>query len=1384
MRYYSLFYRQHGVRRPSQLTAPKISPADKEELPRGSIFHYLPEDNTQHGLPGDDWLLRNMERLVMVDHVEELADDKGRPRSTHLIAATLERQYHRTNRKLKPLRSLETQLRDDRTLLVVNYALLPHLYRYTTSVYSGYYRWHNIQSTLWTKMAELTKQAPMRQQFLRLRLPEVLPSLADFNKAERNMTRATLEPFPDNESLMLLELWKWLGDRREESLVAKVPEKQLRHINLLLEETGFWFVINLGVLNEWRKGSGEDEAGYDPRALQRRFLRLVMTLYEVKTAPGDVTNSDDTDEDDDEDDGGANNTEVTFDVLDGDIQFQESDELDLEKDLNALNQLFEEKRDDTPKPVNTGPTSQSTQDLDLSKGVLSRANELAEDALISAAEYRRYETLASKYKSLPNPYTGKGSLVQQATISDEDLTIEGPTKFPDSATVLDKSMLESTLVNFDSRYVAKILPKDVTNMVLSLQQGGFALTGYDVEEVRDVANQYEVHTVRVTPVDGSPSTIRFRLPKVQEDGTYLANGVKYRLRKQRGDVPIRKVNSKRVALTSYYGKVFVDRSDRATENYSRWLGNKISEMGFNPEDSQVTHLRASNVLDTDLTLPKTYSTMASRFQGFEVGDVELFFDYHKRLEHFGEEKVKAVETNDLLVMGKKGRNLVVTDPQDTLYEVKNGELVVLGKLEELLGLDIGSAPTEVAELMVFSKAIPLGVVMAYYLGIEPLLERLKATTRRLRSGERLSLEASEYAIKFEDETLVVDREDRLASLLLAGFNRYKKTVRNYTLTDFNRPEVYETLLDQAGLGVRYIRELKMLQDMFVDPITRDILVEMQEPTNWIDLLQRSGELLLTDYSPAETDLAFMRIKGYERLAGAVYGELVKSMRIYSSRRGGAKNQLELSPHAVWQAIQEDPSKGLVEDSNPIQNLKEKEVVTYGGTGGRSRRSMVKRSRVFHQNDMGTISEATPDSGDVGINTYLTANPKLATLRGLTHRYDGQEDGTASLLSTSALLSPAADSDDPKRVNFISIQHGSGVAAKGYKPTPLRTGYEQVLAHRTDDLFAYTAKQKGKVTKVTKNVVTVTYEDGSTRSVELGRRFGTAAGTVFPHSVITPLQVGDKVEEGEVVAYNEDYFTIDTLNPKNVVWKAGLMAKTAIAESPDTLEDSSAISEQVAEELSTNMTKVRTLVIPFDQTVRRMVAEGSTVSAESILCTIEDAVTAENDLFNEETLDTLRILSANTPKAKYGGKVERIEVFYHGDLEDMSPSLRSLTEQSDKDLAKRARALSEPVVTGAVDGGVRFDSNPLDMDTLAIKVYITAPVPAGIGDKGVFGNQLKTVFARVMGGTNETESGVPVDAIFGYQSISDRIVLSPEIMGTTNTLLRVISQRVAKVYRGS
>ena len=66
-------------------------------------------------------------------------------------------------------------------------------------------------------------------------------------------------------------------------------------------------------------------------------------------------------------------------------------------------------------------------------------------------------------------------------------------------------------------------------------------------------------------------------------------------------------------------------------------------------------------------------------------------------------------------------------------------------------------------------------------------------------------------------------------------------------------------------------------------------------------------------------------------------------------------------------------------------------------------------------------------------------------------------------------------------------------------------------------------------------------------------------------------------------------------------------------------------------------------------------------------------------------------------------------------------------------------------------------------------------------KGVFANQMKSVFGKVFNNDITTESGVEIGAIFGMRSIFNRIVNSPVLIGTTTTLLDKIGSKACDLY---
>lgn len=853
-------------------------------------------------------------------------------------------------------------------------------------------------------------------------------------------------------------------------------------------------------------------------------------------------------------------------------------------------------------------------------------------------------------------------------------------------------------------------------------------------------------------------------------------------------IPIRKVDPRRVALTSYTNKTFVIRSQRAANNFDNWLHRQLELRATDETNQIITNAKYAEFDFSEVKdLPRIYTMLAKKFAAFDNGANHFYLNYLNRKEYFQSKyglTVENIERDGMVMVGVHDRMPILVDHQGVFYLQESvSNLEPMGTIADLVGLDLSKAPLESCDVKVSGKDIPLGFILGYRLGFTAMLEKLGVEYQAYPRGTRIAIQPEDYVLAFNDEILVFPRSDYRTMLILGGMRRYHKSLRNYSRYDFDRKDVYYRVVTEQGMPIRILREVDFLFEAWLDPITKGLLEEMGEPTDFEALLHRSVELLMTDWSPGEVDGAYMRYRGYERIAGQIFSSMSKAVKRYNNREGSTDLKVQMDRHEVWRELN-DPTVATIEDSNPIANLREQEAMTYRGSGGRAAVSMVARTRVYGKNDKGIVSESTVDSGDVGIIAYLTPNAKFRSMRGLTAPFDDVHDPKSNLLSTSALLGVGIAHDDMKRIGFCSIQWQQSMYADGYDVSPVRTGYEQVVGQRSSDIFASAAHLDGEVIEVGKTGIKVKYSDGDIEAYPLGTIHGSAAGVVYPHDLVTTLKKGDKFKLGDTITYNRKYFKMDRYNPTQCSMMPGVIGVVVFSDNLDTLEDGSVVSESMAKKLNTQTSDVKNVTVRFDQHVKDLVKVGDHLDLNSILCIIEDPETAGNSLFDEASIETLKRLSSATPTAKVVGTVSRIECFYHGDIEDMSGNLRSLAERSDKERATRAQDLGKNAYSGEVDSSFRIKGQVLEPDSMVIRIYIDHDIPFGTGDKAVLCNQMKTVISRVMTGRNELEDGTPIDIIFGNTSVEERMVMSPKLISTTSMLLKQLSLHVAGVYRGT
>lgn len=364
--------------------------------------------------------------------------------------------------------------------------------------------------------------------------------------------------------------------------------------------------------------------------------------------------------------------------------------------------------------------------------------------------------------------------------------------------------------------------------------------------------------------------------------------------------------------------------------------------------------------------------------------------------------------------------------------------------------------------------------------------------------------------------------------------------------------------------------------------------------------------------------------------------------------------------------------------------------------------------------------------------------------------------------------------------MLNVQMSAMVAADGYQSQPLRTGYEQVIGSRASNDFAYTFDGEGKVESISDTEIVIVKKDGEKVGIKLGTNHVDTAGVTIPHEIVTDLKVGDKVKSGDIVTWENGWFERDWMNPRNVTMKTGALARVALLENNGTLEDSSLVSQALADRLSTNNSKRKMIVVDFGKNVHKLGKVGDDVDLDSVLCLIEDASVSTGDLTDDQ-VKALSRFGANTPKAKFTGKISKVEVFYNGQQADMSETLKKIVKDDNRRRAKEAKALGVDSVTGEIFEEGFVYSEKIERNQVGIAIYMDSSLEAGIGDKAVVAAQLKTIFGGIMPAENRTLSGDSIDLIFGRNSVMNRIVESVEIMGIVNSVNTEITRQAYEDY---
>lgn len=657
-------------------------------------------------------------------------------------------------------------------------------------------------------------------------------------------------------------------------------------------------------------------------------------------------------------------------------------------------------------------------ELDNVEKIIETTQAKTEKKDLTPAQKEHVKTISKAYKKLMiNGKTFEQVLTDVGDVIPDLPEVDLPVI---EAGAMDKSATKSSTAQLDINYIKKEMDRDMVKILTSFNKQGMFLVDFKVEDQIDELNEKRTYTSQFEDLDHKKHTVKFTVPKVDEYGRFKSNGTLKVMKKQRVSNPICKVSDTRVTLNSNYNKLLLERNQNVAHNFSDWLRAALAKASSQGIRVKYTH---SNFRFPNKAYPFELTEIGKRYERVDIGDASLFCRVPDRGQYAPKElvkKIEEIEKGNGYWFGYRGDEHFFMNVNGTVVvknlKAKDGEEEPFyGAFEDFLewltGMEFKKL-VEFVELTILNRTIPLIHALGLRYGLTDMLKYTGTDYELHNSGERFERRASDIVIKFHDKTLIVKRTPRMNALLFGGLSSFDLSDVMYE--DMDKRDVYYDLLAQKRISMNLVKGIDALFDLFIDPITRDVLREMKEPTDIRDLLIRATTMLTTSEHLEEASSVNFRFRGVEQMSGIVYNELSKAFATYRNHSIGSTNHFSIKEYQIKQRIEQDQLTSNVTILNPLDDIKEFSNFSNAGSGGRSNETFKVNDRRFTVDSIGVVSEATVDNAKVGLNAVLPANPIIVNGRGMTKSIKLEDLKPENVLSLNSLVMPCATNDDAKR----------------------------------------------------------------------------------------------------------------------------------------------------------------------------------------------------------------------------------------------------------------------------------------------------------------------------------------------------------------------------------
>ena len=1068
-------------------------------------------------------------------------------------------------------------------------------------------------------------------------------------------------------------------------------------------------------------------------------------------------------------------------------------------------------------------------DIEFGSLVLNMQNEEI-TANKNNASMKRDKLLKEKQQELKikNFYDNDKEVSIKKLLTNEDKKIE-KIKFnvPD---LRNNSIEECNINNFNKSYLKNQYTKDFTAVLNSMQDDNRKIKIY-IKDIKskdssDIFNSKETLTIQFEDELRNRHKVTLDVPKIKDGNFLYLNGNKKKLTKQLLAMPVTKNKADEVKITSVYRKLFLVRFGQkisADVEYMKKIlnDNDLTNIEVKYADSTKVNNKYLNTIE--------YDDIASKILELKIRNLNE--KYTLLFNHINIEEL----FSNLINMDKMNENYLplgyISDNNDKIksllfIDAINNEIFIssdgINKLnvlsnniaqfliEKIINLNpdlknkykyVDSGKYVYTRATVLSSKIPLVLLLGFNVGLTELLKRanikfkLDVTKKRTIENKNIGI------IQFNDCYMYYEKNPFRNSLLLNAL--YTIPTKNYNFNDFNNKDTYTELFESIYGTKTIAKGYDNFIELFIDPITREVLEDNNYPTNFTDLLLYGNALLEDNSFTNEGDMSNYRLRGNEIINTEIYDILSTAYLQYKNTiNSSLPTKISIPRNALIKRLATMPTVKDYSTINPVVEMEVDGSVSYKGPSGLNLdEAYTLKKREFDPSMLGIVALSTAGDSNVGINRNLTFNTNVLSNRGyLKVEKDDNNLDFSSVLSPSEMITPfTANHDDPQRVLYMTNQSKHVIPTNTSHKPLFGYGTEKILPNILSDDFVFKAKNDGKVIKIDEEnkIMIVEYKDKTIDRINLADDItsNSGGGYYVPNTKDTSLKENEKFKKGDILAKNKAYFKGDK---NDTTYTLGCLTKVAIACGYFTYEDSTLVTEKLAQNMASNITIKEDLILEPSANAILNINIGDKIEAGNPLITYENAFDKSqvNKLLSQigkEYEEDIAENTRNIKTCKYSGKIHDIKCYYTCDFTDLSPSLQNIVNTLNTKIKKRNNILKKygvptseltPLIEKIETDNKKVKSYDLDNQIL-FEFYITYVNPLIVGNKLTLYSCLKSVISEVIPNDlapyTDSHPEEQVDLIVSPMSVSDRKVPSIYSMLYGNKVLIELKNKVREIF---